>query len=50
MPNIASWQERRRRAGRLLRHHRLLHPDEQTVDPAQTPTDAKAAVGCACGS
>ncbi|MFJ8212054.1 ArsI/CadI family heavy metal resistance metalloenzyme [Streptomyces sp. NPDC096033] len=25
-------------------------PDEQTVDPAQTPADAKAAVGCACGS
>ncbi|MCF3179722.1 VOC family protein [Streptomyces polychromogenes] len=25
-------------------------PDEQTVDPAQTPADAKAAAGCACGS
>lgn len=25
-------------------------PDEQAVDPAQTPTEAKTAAGCACGS
>ncbi|MGW1913860.1 ArsI/CadI family heavy metal resistance metalloenzyme [Streptomyces sp. NPDC002076] len=25
-------------------------PDEQAVDPAQTPAQAKAAAGCACGS
>lgn len=25
-------------------------PDEQAPDPARTPADAKAAVGCACGS
>ncbi|MFF9128330.1 ArsI/CadI family heavy metal resistance metalloenzyme [Streptomyces sp. NPDC014889] len=25
-------------------------PDEQAVDPAQTPTETKAAAGCACGS
>jgi catechol 2,3-dioxygenase-like lactoylglutathione lyase family enzyme len=25
-------------------------PDEQAVDPAQTPAEAKAAAGCACGS
>ncbi|MER7480249.1 ArsI/CadI family heavy metal resistance metalloenzyme [Streptomyces sp. NPDC126510] len=25
-------------------------PDEQTVDPAQTPAEAKAAARCACGS
>ncbi|MEV7414908.1 ArsI/CadI family heavy metal resistance metalloenzyme [Streptomyces sp. NPDC089919] len=25
-------------------------PDEQAVDPARTPAEAKAAAGCACGS
>lgn len=25
-------------------------PDEQAVDPTQSPTEAKAAAGCACGS
>ncbi|MQS15949.1 glyoxalase/bleomycin resistance/dioxygenase family protein [Streptomyces kaniharaensis] len=25
-------------------------PDEQAIDPAQSPAEAKAAAGCACGS
>ncbi|MFG2841673.1 ArsI/CadI family heavy metal resistance metalloenzyme [Kitasatospora sp. NPDC048296] len=25
-------------------------PDEQAIDPARTPVEAKAAAGCACGS
>lgn len=30
----------------MLRHHRLLHPNETATNPAQTVAQAKAAAGC----